>query len=558
MTLSTELRGAVMGRGYRLERRLGPGADSAFEATHERLPGRLVVRLFPQESLGRSDASARLQRGASLGSLLRDAQAIQILDFSLPGETPAFVVTEWVDGRSLTAVMAEDGMLAPPATADIVVSIALALAAGHKLGLTHGDLRPSHVLLPGGVGPRAKVGGFGWAKEFRAVARHPAPLGFLAPEQHLGKVLTLDPRVDQFGLAVLGSEMLAGCLPCSEEHGDAHGRGGRPRLPSPLGELVRGVPAAMDDVIRRALAPAPTDRFDDVLQFAARLREASGGGPRKTISAGATTAPKRTVRGVGRGTSSVPRVPAALPTTAAGDITEEMDLQTLSPLVARADSGGNVSSRIQNEESLDLDLLNQVAYENGYEVEISVEPVSTDGGGRAKSAVSAVSPPPPPHPGRFDEAQTQIRRSPFLPPLSPTVASSPAFSPPAVAEADALDELSLRPTAMNLGPAFDFSARLPTTEAYDAQARFSLGSGSSGWRRAAWTVAVLAVVGGGVVLWRRRWPPELWRAAATAATAEAANPAAAAPSSTNGANGPPTPPAANPRAPPAPTTTDRK
>jgi len=443
MTPPTELRGAVLGRGYRLGQ-VVDGEEAVFEATHERVPGKVVVRLFPNESLSRPDAAARIHQAVRLASLLRVPNAIQLLDFNLAGDTPTFVVTERAEGRTLARVMAEDGMLSLPATVEIVGAVAAAIHAAHRLGLTHGDLRAPLIVVPDGGGARAKVGGFGWAKELRAAAIRPARPGLLAPEQHGGRVVTIDPRADQYGLAALAYEMLAACPPFPEDPTHA---GQETRLPSPLGELVPGLPHALDEVLRRALSQRPRDRFEDIAEFAARLRQAAATAP-ITVPLSALPAlavpqngSRNGARNGGRksGAPPLPVVPAALPTSSsATDITEEMDNQTLWPLVAKADSGGTISSRIQREDSLDIDLLGHVAREKGFgsDLELNIDIASSDtahalpGGRPFQHDAAAIAemldsqPTPPP------EVATLVRQSPFI--LPAVHSDADAETPPPV------------------------------------------------------------------------------------------------------------------------------
>jgi|GEM_PF-2304560 len=443
MTPPSELRGAVLGRGYRLGHAV-EGEESVFEATHERVPGRVVVRVFPNESLSRPDAGARIHQAVRLASLLRATHAIQLLDFNLAGDTPAFVVTERVEGRTLAKVMADDGMLSLPATIDIVEAIASAVHAAHRLGLTHGDLRAPLIVVPDGGGARAKVGGFGWAKELRAAAIQPPRPGLLAPEQHGGRVVTIDPRADQYGLAGLAYELLAACPPFPEE---PPGGEQTARVPSPLGELVPGIPHAVDEVLHRALSQRPRDRFEDIAEFAARLRQAAAHAPITVPLAAlpALAVPNTRQNGERNGArrSVPPPMPAALPAfpVATDEITEEMDNQTLFPLVAKADSGGTISSRIQREDSLDIDLLGHVARETGYasdgELNIDVStsdtahaltgsrPYPIDAAAIAEMLDSKATPPP--------EVATLVQQSPFILPavqMRAEAETPPPLTPP--------------------------------------------------------------------------------------------------------------------------------
>lgn len=285
MTQASELRGAVLGRGYRLDQPLGTSGN-VYEAGHDRAPGRFVIRLFPDETLTRPEDVARIQRASRMASALRDPHVVQLVDYNIAGESPAFVVLELVPGSSLAVAMREDGMLPLARAVPIVDALAAALDAGHRLGLVHGDLAPSHVFLPSTTGePVARLTGFGWAKELRAASRFPSPSGYLAPEQHFGKMLAVDARADQFGLAALAYEMIAGCLPFSDESADLAEEQGLARVPPALTDLVPGCPPGVDQVLRQALATNPEERFAGVMELAEQLRRATRMSPgRRRVS----------------------------------------------------------------------------------------------------------------------------------------------------------------------------------------------------------------------------------------------------------------------------------
>jgi serine/threonine-protein kinase len=279
MTQVTELRGSVLGKGYRLGQTVGDARDHLHEARHERIPGRFFIRVFPVESLARPEAAARIQRAARVASLLRDVHVVQILDFSVSGELPAFVVMQRTDADPLWLAMAQVGSLPLPRGVEIVESVAEALASGHRLGLVHGDLRPELVLLPSTGAPAAQVSGFGWSKEFRLASAVPQSAAYLAPEQLVGSATPIDERADQFALGAIAYELLGGKLPFSIDPAARAALLADAPAPPPLADSVDGISRAVDEVLRRALSFRPGDRFATVREFAAELKRAAQAAP---------------------------------------------------------------------------------------------------------------------------------------------------------------------------------------------------------------------------------------------------------------------------------------
>jgi hypothetical protein len=275
MTQVTELRGSVLGKGYRLGQTVGDARDHLHEARHERIPGRFFIRVFPVESLARPEAAARIQRAARVASLLRDVHVVQILDFSVSGELPAFVVMQRIDADPLWLAMAQVGSLPLPRGVEIVESVAEALATGPRLGLVHGDLRPELVLLPSTGAPAAQVSGFGWSKEFRLASAVPQSAAYLAPEQLVGSATPIDERADQFALGAIAYELLGGKLPFSIDPSTRAALLADAPAPPPLAGSVDGISRAVDEVLRRALSFRPGERFASVRAFAAELKLAA-------------------------------------------------------------------------------------------------------------------------------------------------------------------------------------------------------------------------------------------------------------------------------------------
>ena len=270
MAQDTELRGHVLGGTYRLVRQVSDGPRRVYEARHERLAGRFAVKLWPATTPW--DA---FREGAELAATLRHPGVMQVLDFNCePGAAP-FLVYEWVDGARLTDLLAEAGILPVERVAPLVESAAWALASAHQQGVVHQELRPDEVFVvhaPGTMREWVKLAGFGVSAALARVGTVP-PSRYRAPEQRRDATATDDdgddPQSDQYSLAAIAYELLAGVPPFDEERSRAE--------PLPISDLAPGVSPGVDAAIRQALATNPEERFAGVLEFARALRAAVDG-----------------------------------------------------------------------------------------------------------------------------------------------------------------------------------------------------------------------------------------------------------------------------------------
>ncbi len=179
------------------------------------------------------------------------------------GETDGgdlYVVTEYMRGITLKERIRRIAPFSLAVAADIAVAIAEALEHAHGLGVTHGDLRPHHVLLsPEG---QIKVGDFAYGRAAALLTGDgPDPLyaAYVAPE--LGSVAVGTVAGDVYALGATLYEMLTGALPPAEGEG--------PPSPRPLNP---GVPPALEGVVQKALHPNPAARYRSVTPLLADLR----------------------------------------------------------------------------------------------------------------------------------------------------------------------------------------------------------------------------------------------------------------------------------------------
>jgi hypothetical protein len=271
MAQDAELAGHVLGGNFRLVRGVSDGPRKVYEARHDRLSGRFAVKTWPTTTPW--DA---FKRGAELASTLRHPGVMQVLDFNYEAGGPPFLVLEWVDGRRLSDLIAESGLLPVERVAPLIESAAWALASAHQQGIVHQELRPEDIYVvqaSGSMREWVKIAGFGVNASLARV-RKPPPSRYRAPEQEAADATAAlagasvedgdDPQSDQYALAAIAYEMLAGVPPFDEERSSNE--------PLPIADLAPGVNLAIDAAIRQALAAEPEQRFAGVLEFARALR----------------------------------------------------------------------------------------------------------------------------------------------------------------------------------------------------------------------------------------------------------------------------------------------
>jgi serine/threonine protein kinase len=174
-----------------------------------------------------------------------------------------YIVTRWVEGTELGTLIDRDGPLEPVRAARTAAQIAAALEVAHEQGLVHRDVKPSNVILT--PEDHVYLTDFGLARRadtqpgFTAAGEMLGTVDYVAPEQIEGS--QPDARGDVYSLGCLLFEMLTGEPPFAGQKGGmakmwAHVNA---EVPSPR-ERRPGVPAEIEDVMRRAMAKRPDSR----------------------------------------------------------------------------------------------------------------------------------------------------------------------------------------------------------------------------------------------------------------------------------------------------------
>ena len=269
---------------YTLESVLGAGGMGVvYCAVDSKLRRRVALKVLRLDAASGSDGSdgrARLLREARAAAALDHANAVSVYDVGEVDGEP-FIAMELVHGKSLRAFVGDESV-SVDTRVRWLADAARALAAAHKRGLVHRDVKPENVMVREEDGA-IKVLDFGLAKPTIAssdvdsglatVTQQGVVVGtplYMAPEQLRGD--SLDGRADQFAWGVMAYELLAGVSPWRKM-----GQGVSLALeilssePAPLVQVAPRVGRVVADVVTRALAKSADARFASMDEIAQAL-----------------------------------------------------------------------------------------------------------------------------------------------------------------------------------------------------------------------------------------------------------------------------------------------
>ena len=195
-----------------------------------------------------------------------------------------YVTMRYVEGTDLREAIRTRGRLDPATAAEVVAQIAAALDAAHRRGLVHRDVKPANILLSEIDGrPHAYLTDFGLSRfadseQLTATGTVVGTLDYMAPEQLEGR--KVDGRVDVYALGCVLYQALTGRVPFPRETEHAKMWAHMTEPPPRPGALAPDLPAGFDEVVARALAKRPDDRYPSAGELArAAVSTATQGGP---------------------------------------------------------------------------------------------------------------------------------------------------------------------------------------------------------------------------------------------------------------------------------------
>ncbi len=261
--------GSVLQNRYRLDEHIAVGGmGEVWRGTDLVLNRKVAVKLLRPEHADDRDLVVRFRAEARMAGLLSHPNIAQVFDFNdaVPPD-PAYLVMEYVDGPSLAGLL-HDGPLDAARTMDIVAQAARGLAAAHRAGMIHRDVKPGNLLVrQDGL---VKVSDFGIARAEAATpvtrtGQLPGTPGYMAPERSAGAGAT--QASDLYSLGVVAYQCLTGRPPFEGDalavaiaHMDREMPPLPPSVPAQVAALVaeltskdpRSRPLSAQDVAERA------------------------------------------------------------------------------------------------------------------------------------------------------------------------------------------------------------------------------------------------------------------------------------------------------------------
>ena len=262
---------------YRLERLVArSGMASIFCATDMRTGAQVAVKIPHPEAECDVVFYERFQREGQIGRESDHPGVIKVKESE--NSRRVYLVLEWVDGRPLREILAEEGKLDPERAIHIACSVCEALDYLHANGVVHRDLKPENIMV--GPDDRIKLIDFGIARKagarrltFGKLSNIMGTAEYIAPEQVKGK--RGDARSDLYALGVILFEMLTGSTPFSGSNPLAVMNSRLKSNPVRLRDANPALSSELEAILIRTLERNPRNRYGSARELASELEHPS-------------------------------------------------------------------------------------------------------------------------------------------------------------------------------------------------------------------------------------------------------------------------------------------
>ena len=312
--------------GHRIEAVAGRGGMGVvYRARQLSLDRTVALKVIAPALTQDIEVRRRFLRESRIAASIDHPNVIPIYYTGEEGDV-AFIAMRYVAGDDLRTLVRREGRVLPERAARIVAQVGAALDAAHAAGLVHRDVKPANVLL--GPDDHAYLTDFGLTKHVLSdpgVTRSGhwvGTLDFVAPEQIRGE--RNDARADVYGLGCVLHYALTGRAPFDRETDEAKLWAHLSEPPPHPSDAAPGVPAAMDQVVARALAKAPDQRFPSAGDLGRAALAAAGAagraGRERMVAIGAAAPVEVETRTAAAPAPAPPRRSRALPAALAAAV----------------------------------------------------------------------------------------------------------------------------------------------------------------------------------------------------------------------------------------------
>lgn len=269
------LSGTLFEGKYKVGPLLGEGGmGQVYKATHVMMRKDVALKILHPSMGFRPEIVERFRREAESAARLAHPNIVQVLDFGRAVDSTFYLVMEFIEGRSLSSIIAE-GPMHWKRVCRVGVQMLKALEEAHKVGIVHRDLKPDNimVILDTGGEETIKILDFGIAKLGESeggvqVTQAGMIFGtpsYISPEQAQGRPVT--HRADLYAMGVILFQMLTGRLPF-ESSSPIDLLGMHIHTPPPrVRQFVLDVPGELEALILRALSKKPEDRPQNAFEM---------------------------------------------------------------------------------------------------------------------------------------------------------------------------------------------------------------------------------------------------------------------------------------------------
>ncbi len=276
--------GRALGPNFELGRLIGRGGYAEVFAVRDlKLKRELAVKVLRPDLIVTPALLERFRREALAVAALHHPAIVPVYDVGEAGGI-CYILMPLIKGESLKAVLQRQRRLPIEEVQRIVLEAANALAVAHGFNVIHRDIKPENIMLEG-VERHVRLMDFGIAKAVDSSEKELTGTGvvvgtpqYMSPEQASGEP-TIDHRSDQYSLAVVAYQMLAGRAPFEGETARAIIAKQLLDQPPPLATLVEDLPLHIAAALHRAMQKNAKHRFDSIKDFATALKDRGFVGP---------------------------------------------------------------------------------------------------------------------------------------------------------------------------------------------------------------------------------------------------------------------------------------